>query len=419
MEPELDRRPPEKEGNPDSGAASSSEARPRSGSRSALRREVRGLGYEEGASRLRPRGSATVVASAGPREWAFDNSFAPALQEILAQHPGQDLADVLALVATRELAVGNPEQADHHATIAQVGAGQAAPKAYRAGRKRAVLVANQNYVGISPLETPADEAMRFQEQLRSRGFQVQTAADATAEQMREEYEGLVEGAGPEDELVGYFSGHGSPAGLIGVLYGELPGDILPNAAVSDVVDQGVQRGAQMSFILDSCHSGAAVRTVMSEQIARSRRGPTAASRGARSPRAIALAEATRKDLRRFSAVWERVVGPVLQSILSLKGKDLNGYPDSLLLARDAELDRLRAVRARLEHRLAPMVARIWNRRLEALKLAAREVASRSGRSLRDPPEAIADVRTLGDQLDWLDDLQNQALNLPPRSEESP
>jgi hypothetical protein len=66
-----------------------------------------------------------------------------------------------------------------------------------------------------------------------------------------------------------------------------------------------------------------------------------------------------------------------------------------------------------------MVARIWNRRLEALKLAAREVASRSGRSLRDPPEAIAVVRTLGDQLDWLDDLQNQALNRPPRSEESP
>jgi hypothetical protein len=417
MEPELDRRPPEKEGNSDSGASSSSEARPRSGSRSALRREVRGLGYEEGASRLRPRGSATVVASAGPREWAFDNSFAPALQEVLALHPGQDLADVLVLVATRDLAVGNPEQADHHPTIAQIGAGQAAPKAYRAGRKRAVLVANQNYVGISPLETPADEAMRFQEQLRSRGFQVQTAADATAAQMQEEYEGLVDGAGPEDELVGYFSGHGSPAGLIGVLYGELPGDILPNAAVSDVVDQGVQRGAQMSFILDSCHSGAAVRTVMSEQIARSRRGPTA-SRGAGSPRAIALAEATRKDLRRFSAVWERVVGPVLQSILNLKAQDLEGRSQADRLARDAEVDRLRAVRARLEQRLAPLVARIWNRRLEAMRRAACEVAARSGRPLRDPPVVIEDVRTLGDQLDWLDDLQNRALNLPPRPEES-
>jgi len=356
-----------------------------------------------------------VVAAAGSREWAFDNSFAPALQEVLAQHPGQDLGQVLEEVATRDLVVGNPEQAEHHPTIAQVGAGQPAPKNYRAGRKRAALVANQNYAGASRLETPVDEATAFQVQLRSRGFEVQTAADATAEQMREEYEALVDGAGPEDELVGYFSGHGSPEGLVGILYGELPGDILPNAAISEYVDQAVQRGARMSFILDSCHSGAAVRTVLSEQIARSKRGPAPASGGGL-PKAIALAEAARKDLRRFSEVWELRVGPVLQSILYVKGRDLEGFSVAERQARDAELDRLRAIRTRLEQRLAPLALQIWNRRIEALRQAAHEIASKSGRPLRDPPTAITDVRTLGDQLDWLDDLQNQALNLPPRPE---
>ncbi len=351
----------------------------------------------------------------GPREWAFDNSFAPALQEVLAQHPGQDLGQVLEEVATRDLVVGNPEQAEHHPTIAQVGGGQPAPKNFRSGRKRAALVANQNYVAVSGLKTPAEEAMKFQDQLRSRGFEVQTAADATAEQMREEYEALVDGAGPDDEVVGYFSGHGLPQGLVGILYGQLPGDILPNAAISEYVDQAVQRGARMSFILDSCHSGAAVRTVMSEQIARSKRGPAPAS-GDGLPKAIALAEAARRDLKRFSAVWEQRVGSVLQSIQKLKGQDLKGFSEADRKARDAELDRLRAIRTRLEQRLAPLALQIWTRRIAALRQAAHEVASKSGRPLRVPPETITDVRTLGDQLDWLDDLQNQALNLPPRPE---
>jgi len=389
-----------------------------------LRDELRGLNYREGAERLRPRGrgpepdavprgSATIVAAAGAREWAFDRSFSPALQEVLRANPGRDLADVLAEVAQRELVVGSPEQDAHHPTLAQVGARPRGPASFRAGRKEAVLVANQNYVGGAPLETPAEEAAQFHDQLVARGFHVKTAGDLTAAEMRDEFEALVVDAQPEDERVGYFSGHGSPQGLVGVLAAEIPGDVLPNAEVAGLVEQGVRRGAQMSFVLDSCHSGAAVRKVVSDQVAHARQDPgTAGGAGRDGLRAVDVAEAARRDLMRFARVWERRVGPVMESILEMRRNDSSQYDEATREVREKELQRLREVRTRLERQIVSIAVRNWNRWLPRLRQVAAGISKRNGSVLPDPPVEIVDCRTLGRQLDWLDDLVNQAMNPP-------
>ncbi len=389
-----------------------------------LRDELKGLNYREGVERLRPRGrepepvaaprgSATIVAAAGSREWAFDRSFSPALQEVLRAHPGRDLADVLAEVAQRELVVGSPEQDAHHPTLAQVGARPRGPASFRAGRKEAVLVANQNYVGGAPLETPAEEAAQFHDQMVARGFHVKTAGDLTAAEMRDEFEALVVDAEPEDQRVGYFSGHGSPQGLVGVLAAEMPGDILPNAEVAGLVEQGVRRGAQMSFVRDSCHSGAAVRKVVSDQAARARQDPEAAGGAGRDGlRAVDVAEAARRDLMRFTRVWDRRVGPVMESILKVSRVNVSHLPEHRQLARERELQRLRDTRSRLERLIEPIAARIWNRWLPRLRQVAAGITKRNGSVLPEPPVEIVDCRTLGRQLDWLDDLVNQAMNPP-------
>jgi len=190
----------------------------------SLRREVRKMGYEEGASRLRPganaqppppKGSATVVAAAGPREWSFDGSFSPALLEAMQRNPGRPLQDVLLDMALLELPAGNEDQRAHHPEAASVGQTGAGSQSFPAGRRRAALVANENYQAEPKLDAPAREAGQFHNELVGRGFQVETAGDRTAPQMQLEYERLVSEAEPGDELMGYFSGHGAPEGLVG------------------------------------------------------------------------------------------------------------------------------------------------------------------------------------------------------------
>ena len=151
---------------PVSGNVGATPAPARAGS---LRNEVRKLGYEEGSARLRPgsvgpgrregaappKGSATVVAAAGAREWSFDDSFAPALLEALRKNPGRPVADVLFEMASRELPVANEEQPAHHPEGIQVGSVGAGSGPFPGGRRRATLVANENYVENSKLDAPA------------------------------------------------------------------------------------------------------------------------------------------------------------------------------------------------------------------------------------------------------------------------
>ncbi len=77
------------------------------------------------------------------------------------------------------------------------------------GKYYALIVGNRNYDLLEPLQTPHNDARRIAEILSGRyGFTVQLLFDADEEQLKRAIHAVTSGAGPGDNVLIYFAGHG-------------------------------------------------------------------------------------------------------------------------------------------------------------------------------------------------------------------
>lgn len=140
-----------------------------------------------------------------------------------------------------------------------LGSSAAAPAGSKPQR-RAVVVGNAVYAPGSkmgstveptrPLPGSKGDAAAITAALRTRGYRVATLADQTAAQLDSALRGQLAGLGAGSELVFYFSGHGTPEGLIGA-----DGHAFTPAQALALRTQARQAQVDLVFATDACHAG--------------------------------------------------------------------------------------------------------------------------------------------------------------------
>ncbi|HET9642360.1 MAG TPA: caspase family protein [Burkholderiaceae bacterium] len=130
-----------------------------------------------------------------------------------------------------------------------------------AGKRLALVIANQNYQRWEKLDTPVADAKAVGDVLRSRfGFEVVTLTDTTRKGLLQALNQLRMTAGPDDQVIVFYAGHGQmdPATARGYWI-PIDGDIrdLSNwVSVIDVTDQlSALQARHVLVIADSCYSG--------------------------------------------------------------------------------------------------------------------------------------------------------------------
>jgi hypothetical protein len=131
-----------------------------------------------------------------------------------------------------------------------------------AGRA-AYFLANSHYGGDDDLRQTLADAKNMKATTEGRGYRtIDLSQDQTAAEMEADYRRCVGQTRPSEELLLYYAGHGREEGLLGVDYGRDPRKgTMPNAVIADLVDQATSKGIHLTFILDTCHSGAAASLV--------------------------------------------------------------------------------------------------------------------------------------------------------------
>jgi uncharacterized caspase-like protein len=131
-----------------------------------------------------------------------------------------------------------------------------------AGKRRALVIANQRYQHWPALDTPAADAQAVGQLLQQRfGFEVTLLQDASRQKMLAALNQLRQQAGPEDQIVVYYAGHGQMDPVTARGYWipvEGDGkDLSQWVSVIDVTDQlSAMQARHVLVIADSCYSGA-------------------------------------------------------------------------------------------------------------------------------------------------------------------
>lgn len=351
-------------------------------------------------------GSATVVGSAADSEYAFDNSFTPGLVAALNNDPNLSLDQALQDLSGGSLAAfgGAPLDNDnglHHPTIVQYGQTDENTGESRDNKKIAVLVANQNYNAISSLGTPIAEANSMSSALASRGYDANVHNDQTATQMGSLWDGMVGAAQEGDDLVAFYGGHGAPEGLVGVNYSFNPvvNDIYANGSVEGVVSSATSKGAHIRFVMDSCHSGHAAQAVRTERQNELAQQADSIEDHVRVAAMTAISGA-KQMLVEHVEKRERDLNQLDQAIAQHQAQ--MPPPGNLIATAKYQLilAGLQAARAGTEKYYDTQADRLW---------AAMGIALAAGRRLAghtEPVPALTDYRTLGAQINYLDDLWN-------------
>ncbi len=336
-------------------------------------------------ARATTTGSATVVGAAADTEQAVDDSFTPTLVRALKKNRKLSVEEVLELVAGKAL---DHEGHVHHPTAVHYG--EDAPG--KRSSKTAVLIPNQHYTPLPSLSTPIAEAKQLEGVLDGRGWHVKMHADQTADKMASLWTGMVSTAKPGDELMAYYGGHGLPQGLAGVtISADKPDDVFTNAQVADVVDGATARGASIRFVMDSCHSGAAVQSVREERSNQlQKQAPTSRDAGALK---------TIEDLKRklIAAVNERTTGLEAcdQQIAAAKAEAEKASARDPKAKDTSTLDTYTALRADLDSLTRQVIDALW-----------KEIVSKLDGTERLAPPPLTNYATAGEQLDYLDKVWN-------------
>jgi hypothetical protein len=349
--------------------------------------------------------AAMVVASAADTEVAYDGVFTPALVAALKAHPELGLDDALRQVTASAVSLAGNSSMRHHPTILQFG--QATQPAAEDGhehtpRKHAVLIANANYLYSGSLAKPIRECNDMQGELAARGYDAKVHEDRTAADMTSLWGAMVGAAAHGDELVAHYSGHGMPEGLAGVAHRRPPGpaDVYTKAQVSGAISAATGKGAHIRFVMDSCYSGAAVQTVREErhnEIAAATAGTGSQLRAA----AMTKLHEAKAELLAHGERRRTVMRQLDTAITRHQAK----VPDPRNAAATQQWDRilrmLHAARPAMMDALDRAVERMWAGYLPMLEVIRKAVHHPDA-----PPQHIVDLRTLGVQLNYLDDLWN-------------
>lgn len=136
------------------------------------------------------------------------------------------------------------------------------------GRRLALVVANQAYQHWPRLDTPTADAKSVSEALHQRfGFDVTLLQNATRQQLLAALNRLRMQAGPEDQVVVYYAGHGQMDQVTARGYWiPVDGDekdIAQWVSVIDVTDQlAAMQARHVMVIADSCYSGTLTRSLI-------------------------------------------------------------------------------------------------------------------------------------------------------------
>jgi hypothetical protein len=361
-------------------------------------------GSETGATASAPTpGSATVVGAAEDSEYAFDNSFTPALVASLQSNPNLSLDEVLANLSGSSLGAPATDNDGglHHPTIVQYGQTDASANECRDNQKTAVLIPNQNYVNISPLGTPIAEANAMSSELAGRGYDSNVHPDKTSAEMSGLWNGMVNAANEGDDLVAFYGGHGSPEGLCGI-NDDLPpnpSDTFTNSQVAGVVSAATTKGAHIRFIMDSCHSGSAAQTVREER--ENELAQNADSLGDH-VRVAALAglRTAKQSLLDHCHEREQVLQKLDDAIVEHQGKEPDASATIAHAAWATILTGLQTARTTVQSAYDRKADAMWG----AMSMLL--VIVKAALSHPEAPPPITDYRTLGAQNNYLDDLWN-------------
>ncbi|MBZ0223001.1 MAG: caspase family protein [Dokdonella sp.] len=199
-----------------------------------------------------------VVSADGKGEFALDVPFGGRATpvEITAADVGNHQATLpLLLIGSDEL------------PAARVTAAPEAPRRYFA-----LVIGNAAYANWAALDTPHNDAESVAKLLReSYGFQTTLLLDATRAQTFRKLAELRKSLTENDDLLVYYSGHGSwDAGNHQGYWVPTDGDkdsVANYISSSDVTDQiGVMRARQILVVADSCYSGVFVHSVADESV---------------------------------------------------------------------------------------------------------------------------------------------------------
>ena len=124
----------------------------------------------------------------------------------------------------------------------------------------AMVVGNDAYQSINPLKNARNDANTMTRELEAAGFKVTRLLDATRERLNNEFDGFVRRLEKGDEVVFFFSGHGSQPPQAGPFL--LPVDIKVGSdhksilrdgfSLETAIDELNQRARFSLFIIDAC-----------------------------------------------------------------------------------------------------------------------------------------------------------------------
>ena len=126
--------------------------------------------------------------------------------------------------------------------------------------RQALVVGNDAYQSINPLRNARNDANTMARELEAAGFKVTRVLDATRERLNNEFDGFVRRLEKGDEVVFFFSGHGSQPPSAGPFL--LPVDIKVGSdhksilrdgfSLESAIDELNQRARFSLFIIDAC-----------------------------------------------------------------------------------------------------------------------------------------------------------------------
>lgn len=140
-------------------------------------------------------------------------------------------------------------------------------KTIQFGNYRALVIGNNKYTKVRPLETAQNDAKVVADILtKEYGFQVTTLMDGTRQQIMEALYRMRAQLGDTDNLLVYYAGHGVRDDATGRGYWlpvdadpDLPTNWIPTTDLTDVIK--AMRARHIMVVADSCYSGTLTRSV--------------------------------------------------------------------------------------------------------------------------------------------------------------
>jgi hypothetical protein len=146
----------------------------------------------------------------------------------------------------------------------------------RTGVRRGVFVGNWDYKGVPWGDLPGAKRDVKSMQSKFSKYTGKLYENEPSTSLIGDAYNVASELNPGDELLYYYAGHGTPKGLVGVESKGPSDGILPNEAITGLVNHAEKKGFHLTAILDCCHSGGAagdVRRDTAEDLAEDKNAP--------------------------------------------------------------------------------------------------------------------------------------------------